>query len=303
MLALLVLACTPDDPAAPAGAPPARLEQLVMVGTHNSYHVQTTDISTWAYTHRPLGEQLDLGVRQFELDVYDAEGLPVYHVAVVDAGTTCPTLADCVGAQAAWSAAHPDHLPIVTLIETKTDGVAAPFLDALDEVLRQAWGASLFTPDELRGDAADLRTALATEGWPPLDTLRGRALYVLHEGGGNRDVYLEGGLDGRAMFPDAFGDTSLPFAAIHSMNDPFDPRIAEVALEGHLVRTRADSDGVEPLANDVGPRDAALASGAHWVSTDFPEPHPESGYVVEPLFRCNPVTAPEGCEAAGLEGR
>lgn len=66
-----------------------RLNELQMLGTHNSYHVQPhADLvealrsydSTWgknlAYTHRPLSEQLeDLGIRQIELDVFaDPEG-------------------------------------------------------------------------------------------------------------------------------------------------------------------------------------------------------------------------------------
>lgn len=66
-----------------------RLNQLQVLGTHNSYHVQPhADLvealqsydSTWgknlAYTHRPLSEQLeDLGIRQIELDVFaDPEG-------------------------------------------------------------------------------------------------------------------------------------------------------------------------------------------------------------------------------------
>ena len=41
---------------------------------------------------------------------------------------------------------------------------------------------------------------------------------------------------------------------------------------GYVVRTRADGDTKEARANDTGPRDAALASGAQWVSTDYEGP-------------------------------
>ena len=57
-----------------------RLNQIQVLGTHNSYHIapvpamlaaigpQSADIE---YTHRPLTEQLSqLGIRQFELDVF-----------------------------------------------------------------------------------------------------------------------------------------------------------------------------------------------------------------------------------------
>src|SRR5262245_36525099 len=59
------------------------LNQLQVLGTHNSYHVQprepffsallalTTAFNAWEYTHLPLGQQFDeQGIRQIELDVF-----------------------------------------------------------------------------------------------------------------------------------------------------------------------------------------------------------------------------------------
>jgi len=43
---------------------------------------------------------------------------------------------------------------------------------------------------------------------------------------------------------------------------------------GFVVRTRADADTVEARSNDTTRRDAALQSGAQYVSTDYP--HPET---------------------------
>ena len=91
------------------------------------------------------------------------------------------------------------------------------------------------------------------------------------------------------------------------LNDPIGQAtaIASALGKNQIVRTRADSDGTEARANDTGPRDVALASGAHFVSTDFPVPHEETGYVVEmpggTPSRCNPVTAPPECSAEALE--
>jgi hypothetical protein len=53
-------------------------------------------------------------------------------------------------------------------------------------------------------------------------------------------------------------------------------------------------------------RDAALASGAHFVSTDYEEPNPAfSSYVVTipggTPARCNPVTAPADCSPTDVE--
>ena len=50
-----------------------------------------------------------------------------------------------------------------------------------------------------------------------------------------------------------------------------------------------------------------IASGAQWVSTDYPVENPAfgTGYSVQipggMPARCNPINAPPGCRAAGLE--
>jgi hypothetical protein len=64
---------------------------------------------------------------------------------------------------------------------------------------------------------------------------------------------------------------------------------------------------VEARSGNTGPRDAALASGAQFVSTDYPEPNPDfgTGYFVQipggTPGRCNPVNAPPGCRSVALE--
>jgi hypothetical protein len=58
---------------------------------------------------------------------------------------------------------------------------------------------------------------------------------------------------------------------------------AELARAGYLVlHARADVPTVQARSGDTAQRDAALASGAQFVRTDYPEPSPfGSGYVVE----------------------
>ena len=65
-----------------------RMNQTQVIGTHNSYHQRAHDslmkliaaakpeaVSELDYGHRPLPEQLEIGVRQLELDCYaDPEG-------------------------------------------------------------------------------------------------------------------------------------------------------------------------------------------------------------------------------------
>lgn len=289
--------------------------EVQAIGTHNSFHVETATVPEWDFTHAPLDVQLgEQGIRQFELDFYDdAAGLLVYHIPVLDQGTTCERLTDCFGAIAGWSARNPAHHPLMILLEPKTpaDDVDLPaLLDRIEADIASSFTADqLVTPDQVRGGHADLRDAIAADGWPVLGDLRGRTLIVLHDSSAYRLAYTEEDTTsvGRLMFPDAQGDAALPFAAVHTVNDPFGSfdAIGALVAMGHLVRTRADTDGVEPRAGDTSRLEAALASGANWVSTDYPAPRDDVDYVAEipggTPSRCNPLRPVEGCTPEAVE--
>lgn len=300
-----------------AGAGP-RLNHLQALGTHNSYHVSPGDaVPDWDYTHRPLDEQLGTqGVRQFELDIhFDGVGQPigVYHVEALDSGSTCGTLGACLEVMKAWSDAHPQHHPLYVMIEVKSLFAAAAgdaLLQTLEDQIAHVWPRErLIVPDDVQGAAATLRDGVAANGWPTIDAARGRALFVLHDGADWRDAYTaSGSTAGKLLFPDAFGELDLWFAAVHSINDAKADadRIAAAVDAGHLVRTRADADNVEPAAGDTTRAAAALASGAHFISTDYPPPKGDTfDYVFEipggTPSRCNPRSAPPGCAAADIE--
>jgi len=74
-----------------------------------------------------------------------------------------------------------------------------------------------------------------------------------------------------------------------------------------VVRTRADADTHEARENNTVPRDMALASGAQWVSTDYPVPDPAfgTGDKVEipggMPARCDPLNTPANCAALDIE--
>ncbi len=292
------------------------------------------------YTHAPLATQLDRGVRTFELDIFadptggrfanpllpqllnlavarptgmDQPGMKVVHIQDIDFRSTCPTLVGCMSELKTWSDAHPGHLPIVINLELKDDALPAPFdgtsivpfdraqLDAVDDEILSVLGDRLITPDDVRGDAVDLRTAVSTTGWPSVAESRGRFLFFI-DNAGKRDAYLEDhpSLEGRVMFTSS--GEGQPDGAVLKENDPGDgSRIRSLVEQGYLVRTRADADVVAPSA---ATRDVALASGAQIVHTDFPpgESHSANGYVVSfgtrVAARCNPVlTSSSTCDA------
>ena len=325
---LLLLGCASpaaEGPVAPVGKPyqypldsTLRLQHVQVRGTHNSYHVDSYNKSflPWSYTHRPLYEQLDrLGIRQLELDVnYDLDtGLEVFHVAGVDEGTRCRRLADCLADVRRFSDAYPGHLPIYIQIEPKGDPPAEqmePFFEQLEATIVAAFPRSrVITPDEVRGSSPTLRDALQARGWPTLDTLRGRVILSFDTSGGIRKAYTHGGKDlaGRLLFVDSA--PSDPFAGVAVLNTPppsgtmdeFDRALAA----NLLVRTRADSDTDEAQTNDRRRGQDALASGSHFISTDYPEPDPPLVYTFAvpdgTPARCNPRTAPTSCTSLALE--
>ncbi|PCC66657.1 Phosphoinositide phospholipase C, Ca2+-dependent [Nannocystis exedens] len=304
-----------------SGAPDGRLRlhQLQALGTHNSYHLSPgTLVKEWDYTHLPLDQQLEeQGVRKFELDLWfggAGEPIAVHHIDLLDTSSTCATLVDCLMVLKTWSDGHLMHHPLYVMLEIKSafdPPGAQELLATLESQVLSVWPADrLVLPDDVQGSAANLRDGVAAGGWPAIDDARGKLLLVLHDGGKWREAYTDGGTStaGRLLFPDAFGDLTLPFAAVHSLNDPVGDaaRIEAAVAAGHLVRTRADADNVEPSAGDTSRGEAALASGAHFISTDYPPPKGDKYDYVFAIpggtpSRCNPVTAPPDCTPAAIE--
>lgn len=340
-----------------------RINQLQVLASHNSYHVQARPelfaairgfdpalAATLEYTHGPLRRQLSRqGIRQIELDVFaDPEGglyadraglrvigqdpigpdvlqrpgMKVLHVQDLDFESTCLTLVQCLRQLRRWSDDNPRHLPIVVQIEPKDDVLPdlglgfvepvpfrSPEFDDLDAEIRSVLGDRLITPDDVRGRRDSLEEAVLEDGWPTLGRARGRFLFALDTGGPKLDAYVAGhpALEGRVAFTDSAPGT--PEAGYLVRNDPVEEgaEIRDLVARGYLIRTRADADTQQARTGDTTMREAAFASGAHFVSTDYETPDTlfGTGYVVdlpgEGTARCNPVNAPPGCERVVLE--
>lgn len=293
-----------------------RLNHLQALATHNSYHLRpTVNLIDWAYSHRPLDEQLGMqGVRGVELDLQwndRCQRLEVYHVGTVDARTTCQRFVECLAVIRDWSARNPGHHPLFIHIEPKfpsSPATNAQRIEAMErEVLSVFDRAWIITPGEVQGSVRSLPEAIESRGWPPLEFTRGRVLFYIDKTDSFRDAYTHGGRDlaGRLMFVDsAVGD---PFAGVMVLNNPTGDAdaIREALRRNYIVRTRADSSPATAMANDTRQRDAALASGAQIVTTDFPAPVDGMPYAVTipsgTPSRCSPVTAPMGCTPAMIE--
>lgn len=258
--------------------------------------------------------------------VLQTPGLKVLHVQDVDFESTCLTFTACLETIRDWSDRNRGHLPIMILVEAKDDTIPDPLdlgfvvplpvdaamLDTIDAEIRSVFPARrLITPDDVRGDHATLDDAVRTDGWPRLRRSRGKVLFALDNGGGVRSLYRADrpALEGRAMFTSASpGDAD---AAFLKLNDAVgdEAAIRSGVAAGYIVRTRADADTLEARSGSTTRRDVALASGAQYVSTDYPVPDPDfgTGYFVEipggTPGRCNPVSAPPACRDDALERR
>jgi hypothetical protein len=339
-----------------------RLNEVQVLASHNSYHVQPEPtllaalraalgdaVNGWEYTHRSLADEFDVGVRQVELDAFvdtpegghyaspvlipalglqpqgprmSGPGLKVFHIQEVDFRSTCPTFVDCLTQVKAWSDAHPRHLPITIQVEPKDDPIADPGLgfavplpwttDAfatLEDEIRSVFSSrDIITPGRVMGHHASLPEAVEADGWPTLAQARGKVMFLLDDSGEERALYrqLRPDVADRLIFVSAAPPE--PDAAMVVVNDPVGDgdRIHDLVDAGYIVRTRADADTVEARTGDTSVQAAAWASGAQFVSTDYPFPEElfGTGYVAEVpgpgVARCNPVSAPPRCPTDGL---
>ncbi|MGA3188517.1 MAG: phosphatidylinositol-specific phospholipase C1-like protein [Bryobacteraceae bacterium] len=293
------------------------------------------------YQHPGLDVQLSAGVRQVEIDIYaDAEGgryahpanlkmiadagLPadppfdpnglfvkpgfkVMHAQDIDYRSNCQLFTGCLAVILNWSKAHPGHLPIFILIETKV-GKARPFqvepepfttaaFDALDKEIRSVIPANkMIVPDQIRGKHETLEEAVLAGAWPTLASARGKVIFLLDQRKAGPD-YVAGhpSLKGRVIFTNA--EPGTPDAAFVEQNDPLkDPTlIPGLVKKGYLVRTRTDGDTVQARSGETQQRDAAMASGAQMLSSDyyFNEKSRWTDYSVNfpngEIARCNPL--------------
>ena len=246
-------------------------------------------------------------------------GLKVLHVQDIDFRSSCLAFVDCLKIIRAWSLAHPRHAPILITMNTNDEKSHVPggvdelafdgsAYDAVDAEIASVFPrGALITPDQVRGRYPTLREAVLRRGWPSLGAARGKVLFAVDEEPPHIAAYrgARRSLEGRWMFVNT--DEASPAAGYITLNEKADgPRIAAAVRAGYIVRTRADADTAEARANDTTRRDAALASGAQYVSTDYRHPDTRfSSYQARlpggAITVCNPQRSPGRCAGIPIE--
>ncbi|MEP1097115.1 MAG: phosphatidylinositol-specific phospholipase C1-like protein [Cyclobacteriaceae bacterium] len=331
-LILCVLTSCNTDDSAPQGVNSLDdgclcLNDIQIIGSHNSYKIAVEEpilnfldqfdaslSPALEYEHIPLNNQLELGLRNLEFDVFydpvggkysnpqgldivaqaggtplpfdednklDGPGLKMFHIQDVDFRSHHLLLVDGLLELKEWSDENQGHIPIIVLINAKDDEIpltisplpfTASALGTIDTEIRSVFAAEqLISPDLVRGDFESLEDAILQDGWPELERLKGKILFVLDENTAKTELYLQKfpGLRDAVMFVDR--EEGNPEAAFRVVNDPirdFD-KIQSLVNLGYLVRTRADSETAEARANDSERFEKAMGSGAQIISTDY----------------------------------
>lgn len=184
LLTVAALCCATDEP---------RMNQVQVLGSHNSYKLAIDEplrtllresmgarLESLEYSHIPMPEQLDLGLRSLEIDVvhdpeggrfaaplglkmvrdnglaagaaYDPEGrmklpgLKVLHVPDIDFRSSVFTFREALDVLKRWSDAHPRHLPVIVTMNAKDSPVDRPgYVKPLpfDAAAFDAWDAEI----------------------------------------------------------------------------------------------------------------------------------------------------------------
>ena len=312
----------------------APFNQYRFIGTHNAYHLEPDPaVKIWlgrtgrtadadflravTYTHLPLTTQLALGVRQFEIDLYNdpeggrfarpalaelisasgqqleapvdptgelkSPGLKVLHVPDIDWRSTCPTFRSCLRELKSWSDLHSNHFPIMIVLDLKSEGAnidigasltsIIPFgnreiMSVETEILSVLPRQDIYTPDELRDGHENIRDRILKRGWPSLNALRGKFVFILSNSA-LVDSYRGKNINlvGRLLFADL--EPGDPSAAFIERLDPRDPSIHKLQQQGYIVQTFADFQTKASRKSDFKGLNAALESGASSIATDY----------------------------------
>ncbi len=238
----------------------------------------------------------------------DKPGLKVLHMQDLDFRSHCGTLSTCLQILRKWSDEHPQHHPVFITMNAKTGPVnhlptvadefeKEDYQELNSLIWRELGPGKLLIPKDVQGNFPTLEAAILKKGWPTINSVRGKFIFVLDETGAKRSTYLNSGSEVQVMFTDSpEGD---PNAAILIKNDPKKQKeeIKSLVKKGYIIRTRADADTFEARNEDYSRFQAACESGAQIITTDyyresthFPSSYkiifPEGKYVrVNPLLK------------------
>ncbi|QWX83471.1 phosphatidylinositol-specific phospholipase C1-like protein [Cellulophaga sp. HaHaR_3_176] len=300
-----------------------KINQTQVIGSHNSYkqaiqpklysYLESKDttggLQSLEYTHITIPAQLDLGLRNLEIDVHadpnggkyanpkglsvvsgddtydqnhimEIPGFKVFHIIDIDFRTSFYTLRDCLLALREWSDNNPEHSTVFITLEpkdsdksvfgTQAEPFTATLFDALDtEIFSYLGRNKIIKPDDIIGDYNTLENAVHAGNWPSIEKGKGKFLFILDDSHEKKELYKKGHPNLKGRVAFVNDEAGSPEAAAMILNDPNDTRIPELVKKGYLIRTRADAGTKQARTNDYSNFEAAKKSGAQIITTDY----------------------------------
>lgn len=222
-------------------------------------------------------------------------GFKLLHIADVDYESNYRTLSEAMQEISTWSKNNPAHVPIFINLELKDaapanysrflrilgfkraipfDSVAYVQID--EEIKHHFASEQLYTPVILRDTFATTRERLNSHGWPRLNDVLGKVIFIFD---GNGDAYQKYTHENLAF---VYGNPNDAETAFVIRNNPIgNEKEISTLTNTYIVRTRTDVETLQARNDDYTMFNAAIQSKAQILSTDYYAPDLKIGrYVV-----------------------
>lgn len=280
-----------------------KLNEIAILGTHNSYQRLATaetrfamniidaitfkkaGLDTFDFEMDTLTEQLEMGVRNVEIDIETLDKdekieFKVTHNSLIDNASSAYDFTKALQEIKMWSDNNPNHIPVIIIVEPKSfvieiNGMKKFSLDyakELEKVIVNELGNSLLTPKDMLRDYASFKEMRENDDWISLKEAQGKIIVLLHDCDVTESyIALDESIKTQKMFPMLrYDDRNESYTSFILENDPWnaDSRKSESLDKYNLIiRTRADK-----YPNYSAERyEVTENCGSQIITTDFPE--------------------------------
>lgn len=282
------------------------LSKIKVIGSHNSYKKamkpevyqmlleKTNEVTSLEYEHIAIEDQLKLGLRNLEIDIWkDSKGgkyhnpksieisnsdyewskemmLPgykVFHMPDYDCETHQPSFIKNLDNLKKWSDENPNHETVFITLELKDSNkdktTKFDYNDVVEinNLIKNKLGENkLISPHELKREKGKVI-------WPAIDQSKGKFVWIIDNTDYRLDLFDK--IDSKDSYVFLNVSDVHPKSGCMILNDPENPKIKEYADRGFIIRTRADSGTLEARNNDYSRFETAKNSGAQIITTDY----------------------------------
>src|SRR5436189_1483511 len=155
--------------------------------SHNSYDRDEDSHQSLLFHPNDPG---NAGCRGLEYDIWrhsdSSNGRSLGYFTVAHSTSSGPPFANYLGYLLSWHLADVNHDVVFVTVDIKSSGGSKEsFPDEIDNYMREWFNAGLmYTPGMLSPDNSDFVAYVKANGWPEVDTLRGKFIFCLS---GNSD--------------------------------------------------------------------------------------------------------------------